>query len=222
MIIKKTHSQINFGWKGVTHQAVSQAAINKVNKELGNSAIFDVQQITLLCTLPDNEKHPPHSHSADITSLKEGDAYYMFHQYDRSIKSKLANKDKERLNELIARAFHSLQDMTDPAHARDYLEVKQTRLDQSIHLKIENDAIKHQKFAINYAKNNIDSSFADFETFLILKMQESKQSYNDIKQLISKRKNQTNSAKIEALEIKSIISTFNLTYKYLKELIKYL
>jgi len=221
MLANLSNSNIHFGWNGVTHQALSQAATNAVNKKMtGNAAdgIFNTMAITLASPLPDKEKHVPHSHSADIDSLQSGDAYDTFQQNDKKIKEEIKSGNSKNLEDLIGRNLHYLQDMTDPAHAMDYLTFIPTQKDKDIHLQIENDAKRIQKSAIVYAKQLPDNEDNDFDTFLTNKMSQTKEIYKDIKEVYSKRKNATNKVKLETLETKSLVNSYQVTYRYLKSL----
>lgn len=225
MLVKNNNYDITFGWKGLTHEALSEAAVDKINGKLTglqDCVELDSQVIKSICVLPDQEEHLPHSHSADITSPKDGDALCVFKAYDKQVKEALRNKNYKGLNNLIARIFHQLQDICDPAHAIDYLEIPQTRTDQAIHLKIETEAKKLQKSVIKKAGKNVQDLPANFDEILRTMMLETKDLYSAIRDNMAKKRTFANKMQLEILISKSLMNSFKISFAYLKELMNYL
>ena len=221
MLAVFTKSKTHFGWAGSTHKILSQSATNAANKSLHSKAgigVFNANEISLTSVLPDKEKHAPYSHSADIDNLKSGDAFDLFNKYDSIIKKNIKNEDYENIEELTGRSLHYLQDMTTPPHSRNSLSSVITERDLKIHFKIEEDTKRLQSNAIMQAgKYEIDET-TNFDDFLKSKMKENKEIYSDIKKTYAKKKNDKNARKIEKLEFKSLINSYQVSYRYIKEI----
>src|SRR5574344_161447 len=211
---------VNFRWSGVTHRAITEAATNAFNGRFYNNTSnvkFDVHTISNICAKLDHERHVPHSHSADIDKFQSGDAFDTFYQYDRQIRKDIKGKKYDGLDNLIGRALHYVQDMATPPHARDYLTDIPSQTDKRIHFQIENDAKSLQNRAIPSAKAKGENTTVNFDTLLKNKMKESKEIREEITEL-SANPTRENKKKIEKLEIQSLENTYEVTFKYLREL----
>lgn len=216
MFIKNCNSKLNFGWEGPTHTALSQAAANKVNKEVcpnSPNGIFNVQNITYASILPDKEKHEPGSHSANIMKLRDGDAFASFKKYDKKIKELIQSGNIEKLDENIGRALHYLQDMMNPFHV--IYKQKFSKTEKDFHKMFEKQAILIQHDTISQAKLNIPGNDIDFMTFLKEKMNIAKEKSNQVVNLSLKHK-----VDFTELQKETLTDSYQITYKYLKNIAK--
>lgn len=206
---------ISFGWAGKTHKALTQAAVNKVNKTFrcfGENAVFNTKLLTEASILPDRDLYIAGSHSADIDNPRVGDAFSKFKEIDKKIRHLIKNNDSEFLNENIGRALHYLQDMQNPLHVN--YAPKSAKREKLLHSKFEESAVSIQHETIkSVVPQKLDKSLS-FENFLEIKMNESKAIANYIIQNLA---SMTNTVELERQGLKN---AYQVTYKYLSELAK--
>jgi len=213
MRANKNDLNVNFGWSAKTHKAITQAAAEKINKastHKGGKIIFNTKLLTESSILPDKAPHPMGSHSADVTKLRDGDAFAVFQQYDKNIRAMIKSKNSEGLSDNIGQALHYLQDMQNPMHVN--FNDKPSDAEMLFYLQFENDAIKIQHEMINYAKGIQIAKPIKFDDFLNLKMKDSKLMANHIARNLTKVKDRL------AIDQQSLINSYQVTYKYLSDL----
>jgi len=217
MLVNYSSSNINFGWEGPTHKALSQAGANKVNKDFcGNSTtlIFNVQKITDASILPDKERHLPGSHAADITKLRNGDALSSFEKIDKRIKQLIKKGSYDELSEYIGKALHYLQDMMNPFHVTAKPKLSQS--EKNSHFRFEKDTVLTQHDYITLAKETPLADINDFPAFLNRKMHEAKEKSDLINTPLSKRK----AINLKTMQKEAVIDSFQVSYAYLRQLAK--
>lgn len=202
-------NKISFGWNSVTHKAITLKACNRINKfytkKVGLKP-FDAEKLINASILPDLEKNPLESHSADIFERRPNDAYDCFRKYESIVIDDIQQGNNNNIELNIGRALHFLQDMNDPKHVISF-EGSISKSEKASHKRFEDSAVLIQKEVLQEAKLN-NQPTGDFE-----------QALQDSLEISSKNaKLPQNEQNIKKLKIEGLTNSYKVTYEFLAKL----
>lgn len=206
MITNNQNTSLNFGWNGVTHQALTQKAANKINKLNRNNKDafkFNTMKLVEASTLPD-KIHKDTPHIADVDNLEGINGYSLFKNFHHKAIEAFKNEDLSNFETNVGKAIHYLQDIINPYHV-SAKKMKQKQIAMINHKHFEDRAEQFQHNAIQEARLEHQKSDLGLEEFVKNKMKTAKNIKNDKK--INSPKNITTSLK----------NSYKVSFEYLSK-----
>lgn len=211
-MLTTNQQNLNFGWNGVTHQALTRKAANKINKlnrNNKNTISYNVEKLISASVLPD-KMHKDTPHIADIDFLEEINAYTMFKKFDKKAKTAYKQGNEEQFHTNIGKAIHYLQDMMCPPHCSAKKRTR-TKAEMMNHKHFEDTTEKFQHDTIQEAKLEHKGIDTNLDDYIKNKMRNTKE---------LKQKRESNKLNLKKTIIFSLKNGYDISFEYLNSVIK--